>query len=51
MNTANIVLKGFAVAMGVAVVVMNILNVLAVSTGMLLLGLGLACLAVAVLQK
>lgn len=51
MNTVNIVLKAIAVAMGVAVVVLSILNTLSNTTGTLMLGFGLAALAVAALQK
>jgi len=40
-----------ALAMGIAVIVLTILNTLSVSTGMLLLGLGIALLGIAGLQK
>jgi hypothetical protein len=44
------VLKGVAVAMGVAILVMNILHVLTPETQTALLGIGLTALAVAALQ-
>ena len=44
MNTAC---KGVALAMGVAVVVLLLLNELTVSNGMGMLGIGLACSALA----
>jgi hypothetical protein len=50
-KTLSIILKGIAVAMGIAVVVLNILGNLATNTGFSLLGIGLAVLAIAALQK
>jgi hypothetical protein len=43
-NLVNTVLKAVAFAMGVAVVVLNILGTATVSTSILLLGIGLALL-------
>ncbi len=43
--------KGVALAMGVAVIVLNILGTLTVSAAVALLGIGLAALALASLQK
>jgi len=40
-----------ALAMGIAVIVLSILNTLTVSTGMILIGFGLAVLGLAGLQK
>jgi hypothetical protein len=47
----SIALKGIAVAMGVAVIVLNILGTLNVNTAISLLSLGLTALAVAALQE
>jgi hypothetical protein len=44
-------LKGIAVAMGVAVIVLNILGVLTNGTAITLLSLGLTALAIESLQK
>lgn len=43
-NLVNTVLKAVAFAMGVAVVVLNILNSATASTSIMLLGIGLVCL-------
>jgi hypothetical protein len=45
------VLKGIAVAMGVAVIVLNTLGTLTIDTAITLLGIGLTALAIAALQK
>lgn len=50
-NTVSTILKAVAVAMGVAVIVLNILGGLATSTAVTLLSIGLTALAVAALQK
>jgi hypothetical protein len=50
-NIVSIALKGIAVAMGVAVIVLNILGTLNANTAVNLLGIGLAALAIAALQK
>jgi hypothetical protein len=47
----NLVLKAVALAMGVAVVVMSILGNLTPADGLMLLGLGLAALAITQFQK
>jgi hypothetical protein len=47
----TLVFKGIAVAMGVCVVVTNILGVAAVETQTLLLGIGLASLAITALDS
>jgi hypothetical protein len=47
----NLVFKGVAVAMGIAVIVLNILKSAPVDTQLMLLGLGLACLAISALQR
>jgi len=50
-NIVSIALKGIAVAMGVAVVVLNILGTLDMKSAASMLGLGLAALGIAALQK
>jgi hypothetical protein len=50
-NIVSIALKGIAVAMGVAVIVLNILGTLTPGNGVNLLGIGLAALAIAALQR
>ena len=48
--TTNLIFKGIAVAMGIAVVALSLLGTLTASNGMLLLGLGLAVLAIGSLR-
>ncbi len=43
--------KGIAVAMGIAVIVLSILGTLSAATGNMLLGIGLAALAINSLKK
>ena len=50
-NITRIALKGIALAMGIAVVVLSTLKTLDVSTGVSMLGFGLAALALANLQQ
>ena len=50
-NLVNIVFKGVAVAMGIAVIVLNILKVASLDTQLMLLGIGLACLAISALRR
>lgn len=50
-NTIDLVLRAVALAMGVAVIVLNILGVLPVNAQVLLLGIGLFCLAVSYLDR
>jgi hypothetical protein len=47
----SIALKGIAVAMGVAVIVLNILGALATNTAITLLSIGLTALAIESLQN
>lgn len=47
----SIVFKAVALAMGVAVVVLSILDAVSMESGVLLLGIGLFCIAVDSLQK
>ncbi len=47
----DLVFKGVALAMAVAVVVTNILGVMDTKGHVLLLGIGLACLAITALDK
>ncbi len=49
-NLVNLVLKGVAVAMGVAVVVLQVLGTATPSTLIMLLGIGLFTLALGALQ-
>ena len=50
-NTTKVALKGIAMAMGIAILVMSTLKTLDVSAGITMLGLGLAALALASLQE
>lgn len=50
-NTVSIALKGIAVAMGIAVIVLNILGSLNGTNAINLLGIGMTALAIAALQK
>jgi hypothetical protein len=47
----NLVFKAVALAMGVAVVVLSILRVATVETSILMLGIGLFCLAITELDR
>lgn len=47
----QIVCKGIALAMGIAVVVLSILDALDIKSGMAMLGLGLACTALCSFQE
>jgi hypothetical protein len=51
MKNTSLILNGIAVAMGVAIVVLNIVNPLSLTGATTLLGLGVAALGVANLQK
>jgi hypothetical protein len=50
-NLVSTILKGIAIAMAIAVIVLNLLGTLGTTTAFNLLGLGLAALAIAALQK
>jgi hypothetical protein len=50
-NIVSTSLKGIAVAMGVAVIVLNILGTVTVNTAITLLSIGLTALAIESLQK
>ena len=50
-NLVDTVLKAVALAMGVVVVVLNILGMLEVNTAMTFLGFGLSALALSALQN
>ena len=50
-NVTRIALKGVALAMGIAVIVMNTLKTLDILTGVSMLGMGLAALALANFQE
>lgn len=47
----NLVIKGVALAMGVAVVVLSILNSLTVENGMVLLGIGMTCTGISLFNR
>ena len=47
----SVVFKAVALAMGVAVVVLNIMDVVSIESSVLLLGIGLFCIAIDALQK
>lgn len=47
----NTACKGVALAMGVAVVVLTVLQALTPTAGMAMLGVGLACLALALMEE
>ena len=47
----EIALKAVAMAMGVAVTVLTILNVLDVKSGMVMLGIGLACVGISLMSN
>lgn len=49
-NITKIALKGIALAMGVAIIVMSTLKTLDLNAGVSMLGIGLAALALANLQ-
>ena len=50
-NLLDTIYKGIALAMGVAVIVLNTLGSLSAGSAFTLLGIGLAALALAALQK
>ncbi len=50
-NIVSTALKGIALALGVAVIVLNILGTLTTDTALTLLGIGLTALAIESLQK
>lgn len=50
-NIVSVVLKAVGLAMGVVVIVLSILGTLTSETGFILLGIGMAALGLATLQK
>ncbi len=50
-NITKVALKGIAIAMGVAVIVMSTLRTLDITAGVSMLGLGLAALTLANFQE
>ena len=50
-NIIKISMRGIAMAMGIAVIVMSTLKTLEVDTGVSMIGLGLTALALATLQE
>jgi hypothetical protein len=51
MKNLNVIFNGVAVAMGVAIIVLNIVNPLSLTGATTLLGIGIAALGIANLQK
>jgi hypothetical protein len=51
MKNLNVIFNGIAVAMGVAIIVLNIVNPLSLTGATTLLGIGIAALGIANLQK
>ena len=51
MKDLNVIFNGIAVAMGVAIIVLNILNPLSLTTATTLLGIGIAALGIANLRR
>lgn len=47
----NLVIKAVALAMGVAVVVLSVLDSLAIESGMVLLGIGMACTGISLFSS
>ena len=47
----DLILKAIALAMGIGVVVLSVMKTLDVSTGILLLGIGLTCISMTALPK
>ena len=51
MKNLNVIFNGIAVAMGVAIIVLNIVNPLSLAAATTLLGIGIAALGIANLRK
>lgn len=51
MKNLNVVFNGIAVAMGIAIIVLNIVNPLSLTGATSLLGIGVAALGIANLRK
>lgn len=51
MKNLNVVFNGIAVAMGIAIIVLNIVNSLSLASTTTLLGIGIAALGIANLRK
>lgn len=51
MKNLNVVFNGIAVAMGIAIIVLNIVNPLSLTGATTLLGIGVAALGIANLRK
>ena len=47
----NVILKAVAIAMGIAVVVLNILDSIEIKSSIIMLGIGLVCLAMYLMEK
>jgi len=51
MKNVNVIFNGIAVAMGIAIIVLNIVNPLSLAGATTLLGIGVAALGIANLRK
>jgi hypothetical protein len=51
MKNLNVIFNGIAVAMGIAIIVLNIVNPLSLTSATTLLGIGIAALGVANLRR
>ena len=51
MKNLNVIFNGIAVAMGVAIIVLNLVNPLSLTGATTLLGIGITALGIANLQK
>jgi hypothetical protein len=51
MKNLNVIFNGIAVAMGIAIIVLNIVNPLSLTGATTLLGIGVAALGIANLRK
>ena len=50
-DLVNLIFKAVALAMGIAVVVLNILNQIDVKSSIIMLGIGVACIAMCLLEN
>lgn len=50
-DLVNLIFKAVAIAMGIAVVVLNILNEIDIKSSIIMLGIGLACVAIYLLDN
>ena len=50
-DLVNLIFKAVAIAMGIAVVVLNILNEIDIKSSIIMLGIGLACVGIYLLDN